>query len=71
MKMEYNEAKLMVGQAIDAMERKQIEIGNDQFKHAYIVGALTALISTTIATGSTTKLIEFLQKQIVRSELMR
>jgi len=62
--MTYNEARLLVNQAIDAMEQEQIKAGNKEYKHAYIVGALTAVISTAIATESTGEIIRFLNNQL-------
>jgi hypothetical protein len=66
--MEYNEARLLVSQVVDEMERKQIEIGNNQFKHAYIVGALTSVIATAISTETTKGITEFLHRQLNKNQ---
>ncbi len=62
--MNYKEASDFVEKAIEAMEFKQAEIGNAQYRFAYITGALMVKIKFAIADNDLTGLIEFLNNQI-------
>lgn len=42
--MEYEEAAAIVGLYVAKMEHHQIEIGNERFRHAYMTGALEAML---------------------------
>lgn len=47
--MEYEEAAAMVSLYVAKMEHQQIEIGNEQFRFAYISGALQSMLTECIA----------------------